>query len=224
MESIPAEDYLFRYDYGAFWMARPMAFEWKKLWSYFPFTIGLFVASYRWVRLLTGSLFTTKNLFRLLTRAPEALVASKMVVQDCYMPPSSVVGFISWVQGNIPLSTPIWLCPVKTNKDQPFTPSYHLTEPVMVNCGIYGRVADGRGASYTQQLEERCQDAGGRKMLYAQNHYSKEAFWNIYDKNEYDRLRSEHGASDAFPSMFDKTCGVPELKKSWSETIISMFL
>ncbi|KAL3925925.1 MAG: hypothetical protein SGILL_000068 [Bacillariaceae sp.] len=228
-EVISMEDYIFRYDYGAFWMARPMAFETSKLFSYLPFIIGLFVASYRWVRVFTGSLFTTQNLFRMLKRAPEAVVAKRMVVQDCYIPPSIVNAFLSWVQSTIPISTPIWLCPVKTNNNQPFTPSYKKASPnsscsVMLNVGVYGRVSDGRGAEYTQHLETKCSEVGGRKMLYAQNHYSPQSFWNIYDKNEYDRLRQKHSATDAFPSLHEKTCGISQPENTWEETITSLFL
>jgi Delta24-sterol reductase len=223
-ELIPTEDYLFRYDHGAFWMARPMIFSWRKLWSYFPFTIGLFVASYRWVRLLTGSMFTTKNMFRLLKCAPESVVASKMVVQDLYSPPGAAPALLSWIRSSIPISTPLWLCPVRTNKTQPFTPSFHQTETILLNCGIYGRVADGCGVKYTIQAETKCQEFGGRKMLYAQNHYAEGTFWTIYNKGEYDRLRKEHAADDAFPSMFEKTCGIPQRTNTWWEAFVSLLL
>jgi Delta24-sterol reductase len=234
-EVMSMEDYIFRYDYGAFWMARPMAFELSKLTSYLPFIIGLFVASYRWIRVLTGSMFTTKNLFQLLKRAPEAVVAKRMIIQDCYIPPESVNRFLSWVYSTIPLSTPIWLCPVKSNNNQPFTPSYNsrtkdedpssaISSHMMINCGIYGRVSDGRGAFYTQQLEEMCTAVGGRKMLYAQNHYSEKEFWDVFDQNEYERVRQKHSATEAFPSFYEKTCGVSAPQNTWTESIISLFL
>lgn len=224
-EIISLEDYLFRYDYGAFWMARPMAFEISNILSYLPFVIGLFVASCRWMRVLTGSMFTAKNLFRLLKMAPEAVVSKKMVVQDCYIPQRSVVSFLTWVQASIPLSTPIWLCPVRSNNNQPFTPSFRDGESteLLLNCGIYGRVCNGRGSRYTQQLEAKCQVAGGRKMLYAQNHYDQKQFWEIMNKPQYERLRQEHAAADAFPSLYEKTCGVPSPQNTWKEAILSLF-
>ncbi|KAG7364167.1 FAD binding protein [Nitzschia inconspicua] len=231
-EVIYMEDYLFRYDYGAFWMARPMAFEPNKLLSYFPFIICLFIASYRWVRIVTGSMFTTKTMFKILKQAPESVVAKRMVVQDCYIPPETVNGFLSWVYRSIPISTPIWLCPVLFNNNQPFTPSYKkqnqskptVSAPVMINCGIYGRVSDGRGAYYTQQLEAMCEQLGGRKMLYAQNHYTESDFWRIFDQTIYDVLRESHHATEAFPSLYEKTCGVAEWKNTWVEAIMSLFL
>jgi delta24-sterol reductase len=225
MEIIMIEDYLFRYDNGAFWMARPMAFEWSKLWTYFPFIIGLFIASYHWVRTYTGALFTAKNLFQMLKVVPQAVIASKMVVQDLYMPPKKAIELVKWVRANIPLTTPIWLCPVRTNKDQIFTPNFHKEEKIMLNCAIYGRVPNGRGREYTKKLEEKCRKGGGRKMLYAQNHYTEKSFWEIHDKDSYDRLRCQHKAEGWFPDMYEKTCSpIPELTNSMFESTVSLFL
>ena len=229
-EVLEIRDYLFRYDPGAFWMARPLVFEWKHFGSYFPFTIGLFVASYRWVRkwFMTGYAFTTHNLFGWLKMAPPSIVASNMIVQDMYMPSAmAATELISWVRTHVPLSTPIWLCPVKSNDNQPFTPSYQKDNVVMINCGIYGRVGDGQGRWYTQQLEALCRRLGGRKMLYAQSHYDKSTFWKIYDAKLYDTKRRQFKADDAFPSLLDKTCGRPIPERdpnSWKEWIISLLL
>jgi delta24-sterol reductase len=224
-ETIPIEDFLFRYDNGAFWMARPLAFEWTKFWSYFPFLIGLFVASYQWVRILTGGLFTTKNLFQMLKAAPQAVVASRMIVQDLYMPPKKAIELVKWVRGSVPLTTPIWLCPVRATTNQPFSPSFNTHESILLNCGVYGRVSNGLGREYTKELEEKCREGGGRKMLYAQNHYSEEVFWKIHNKKEYDQLRVQHKADEAFPDIFEKTCtAIPELSNSVLENIVSLFL
>jgi delta24-sterol reductase len=77
---------------------------------------------------------------------------------------------------------------------------------LIINCGIYGRVSDGKGRDYTELLERKCQQLGGRKMLYAQNFYSEDNFWEIYgDKHEYDRLRDELDAS-YFPYLYEKVC------------------
>lgn len=230
MESIPLEDFLFRYDNGAFWMARPLAFEWSKFLSYFPFTIGMFIASHQLVRFITGWLFTTAMLFKALTSAPQAIIASRMIVQDFYMPaPERAIEMVQKVRNDIPeLTTPIWLCPVRANSNQPFTPSYRppsttprpnkgtttvtpttaKSQPLLINCGVYGRVADGRGRQYTKELEDFCQSVGGRKMLYAQNFYTVDTFWEIHNKDEYDHRREVHDAVDAFPGMFEKTCTV----------------
>jgi delta24-sterol reductase len=225
VDLIPIEDYLFRYDLGSFWMARPMAFELSKFWSYLPFTIGLFIGSYRWVRTLTGSLFTTKNLFKMLKLAPQAVVSSRMVVQDLYTPVTNAPEVVKWVRSNIPLTTPIWICPIHACRDQPFAPNYNPDEKFLINCAMYGRVADGRGRAYTKGLEELCRKLKGRKLLYAQNHYMEDEFWGIYDKVDYDRRRRIHKGNNAFPDFFEKSCPtIPPHNDSLSHKIAFLLL
>ncbi|CAN0092528.1 unnamed protein product [Heterosigma akashiwo] len=43
-------------------------------------------------------------------------------------------------------------------------------------------------------------------MLYSQNFYSEEEFWNIYDKEAYRSLRERYGAEGRFPDVYTKTC------------------
>jgi delta24-sterol reductase len=232
VETLELKEYLFRSDYGASYaMARPMTFPWSKIiwaifgfvcvlsfpWfnktlrtSYFlpPLLLGFFFwASYRWVRVWTGFLMTTERLYRLLNLSHQELTAKKYVVQDLYLPQEEAVDLVNWARDSIPsLSVPIWMCPVRTNNNQAFSPSYHESAPLLIDCAIRGRVSDNRGVDYTRQLETRCQQGGGRKLLNAQSHYDRQLFWQIYDKNIYDLLRHKFHASQAFPDFFEKAC------------------
>jgi hypothetical protein len=97
-------------------------------------------------------------------------------------------------------------------------PSFNKTLPqssVMLNCGIFGSFSDGKDADYIQQLECNCTEVGRRNMLSAQNHYSKQSFWEIFDIDDYDRHRSKHSAAKAFPPLHKKTCGTPALQNAW---------
>jgi hypothetical protein len=253
VETLELKEYLFRHDYGANGIARAMTFPWSKvvwvvfgfvlvlsfpwsnqglnktMWTFYLFSLLLgfiFLASFRWVRVCTGFLMTTERLYRLLKLAPQELIAKKFVIQDLYMPPEDAVDLVNWVRDCIPsLLVPIWLCPVRTNSNQAFSPSYHESEPLLIDCAIRGRVSDNRGVDYTRQLETRCQQGGGRKLLYAQSHYDRQLFWQIYDKQIYDLLRHKFHASRAFPEFFEKACpGVTKSNHSWKEFLVSLFL
>ena len=52
-------------------------------------------------------------------------------------------------------------------------------------------------------LERRVHAVGGMKWLYAHCHYSENEFWNIYDKNWYDALRTKYQAAH-LPTVYDK--------------------
>ena len=80
---LPLSAFLFRYDRGAFWMARPIAFSWK-LALKSPMLIPLFVITSNnpICRFLFRSLFTTRRLYRLLNMAHPKVIARKMVIMD----------------------------------------------------------------------------------------------------------------------------------------------
>ena len=221
-ETMDIVDYLFRYDAGAFWMARPMTFEWKYFLLYFPFTLAMFVASHRWMRWITGWVFSSsRRLYRMLQFAPASAIASKLILQDLYVPAAQAPRLVNRIRDTLPLSVPLWLCPVQTNDNQPFSPSYYNPDPssgrvVLINCGVYGRVKDGHGAFHTQHLEEVCVALGGRKMLYGHSYYSRATFGTVY------------GSSALAQALFTKTCHAPNTSTatalSWKERIASWIL
>lgn len=141
--------------------------------------------------------------------------------------------FASRIRTKIPLSTPLWLCLIrKPSIRQPFSPSQlddsysNGTNEYAINCGVYGRVSDNWGTYYTQQLEKWCRELRGRKMLYAQNWYSQELFWSIYDHDEYKELRKKLEVENIFPDLYEKVCPHLEEKEcSWlKETIAALLL
>lgn len=42
-------------------------------------------------------------------------------------------------------------------------------------------------------------------MLYAHQYYTPEEFWNLYDKEKYDRLREKYYAANMFPDIYSVT-------------------
>lgn len=86
---IPIKSYLFRYDRGAFWMARPLRFQLNPrfilhsvpLLPLFVITHNNFVC-----RFLFRKLFSSRLLFALLRKAHPAVVAQKMILMDVIEP------------------------------------------------------------------------------------------------------------------------------------------
>jgi hypothetical protein len=53
-------------------------------------------------------------------------------------------------------------------------------------------------------IETLAQELKARKVLYAHIYYSRDDFWQIYDKAGYDTLRSKYGATTVFPDIYEK--------------------
>ena len=78
----------------------------------------------------------------------------------------------------------------------------------MVNVGIYGAPHGGHEAYdpvlLNRAVETFVSEKGGRKMLYAQNFYTKEEFWELFDKRAYTWARKTYSSEDVFPDVVDK--------------------
>lgn len=82
---IPIKPYLFRYDRGAFWMARPLRFQFNPLFILRSLPLlPLFVITHDNIicRFLFRKFFSSRFLFSLLRKAHPAVVAQKMVLMD----------------------------------------------------------------------------------------------------------------------------------------------
>lgn len=201
---LPTYDYLFRYERGAFWMARPLEFSMGEVFRDPPL-LGKFFASWKYTRSLFGRFFTATNLFRLLHKADSEAIAEKFVIMDAYMPASNASSLAGFVRNRIPISVPLWYCPVKrVYADQPLSPSGTIQDSLIINVGIWGRVGDNRGHEYTRMLINAVRNFGGRKMLYSQTHQTEEEFYHYQvDGEAYQKLRENYAAS-SFPSLYEK--------------------
>ncbi|CAE8652242.1 unnamed protein product [Polarella glacialis] len=214
-EIVPLESYVFRYDRGAFWMARPLRWSLRAALQgmYSLPVLLLFLASAPPLRPLLGDLFTPSALYRVLRCAPVAAVNRKMVICDFHIPLEDAATFIRAIRHEVPISTPLWLCLVRVpERAQPLSPHGHYypgSGKLLMNIGVWGRVGDGRGVAYSCLLERKCTDMGGRKMLYSSNFYSGEEWDSIYNAdNAYTAMRKRWDADGRFPHLFTKTCGI----------------
>jgi len=211
---VPTEDYVFRYDYGAFWMARPMACELLSAarCAYTLPTLCLLLASHWALRPLLGWAYAAARLFRLLHAAPPAAVARKLVVQDFFVPATRAPELIELARANAALSTPLWLCPIAPPAHRPQLLAPHdcagRSPPhPRIDVAVYGRLPDGSAGAFTAALEECTRLCGGRKMLYARSaRVDASDFWADYDRTAYEALRARYGAAGVFPDVCTKAC------------------
>lgn len=157
----------------------------------------------------------------MLHQADAAAVAESFVLQDAYMPTAgnNVTALLEYVRAEMPLTVPIWLCPVKPpTHAQPLSPSGggggggggfatgQSTTTMLINVAVWGRVSDRRAIHYTRLLEERMVALGGRKMLYSlsMSVTAEELYATHIDGAAYHRLRQMYGAEGVFAPLHEK--------------------
>ena len=61
-----------------------------------------------------------------------------------------------------------------------------------------------RTRDYSVLLEDETYDLGGIKTLIGRNHYTRERFWEIYDRPAYEAARAALDPGGLFPDLYDK--------------------
>ncbi|BFZ62720.1 Delta(24)-sterol reductase [Saitoella coloradoensis] len=201
-EWLPLQDYLFRYDRGAYWMG-------KYALEILPFGYNLIS------RTLLAPLLTTEALYRRLHAAPEHIVESTLVIQDIYIPEEGAAEFMEFVgSGEAAEDTqiyPLWLCPIKSASNaSKLSPNYvEEGNKLFINFGIWHHADHWTPGSpvpkaTTRRLERRAHEVGGRKMLYAQTYYTDKEWRSIYDMEWYAFAKSMWDPEGVFGDLRKK--------------------
>ncbi|QQS19858.1 FAD-binding oxidoreductase [Candidatus Saccharibacteria bacterium] len=187
-ETVPLTDYLFRYDRGAFWVGR-FAFERFKV----PYN--------RFTRYLLNPILHTRKLYQALQ---ESGASQEHIVQDLSLPYDQAVPFLRYIHDELNIY-PLWLCPIKPAPKSPFLCN-SLPTNLVINVGVWGPRTPNydQFVSANRSIELKLAELQGKKWLYAHTYYNEAEFWNIYDKNWYDKLRTKYRAT-TLPDIYTKT-------------------
>ncbi|KAI9857211.1 MAG: hypothetical protein M1813_008573 [Trichoglossum hirsutum] len=210
VEYIPLAEYLFRYDRGGFWVGAS-GFEYFK----FPFN--------RFTRWYFDDFLHTRMLYRALHASRQS---KNYVVQDLALPFSTVEEFIDYAIESFGI-WPLWLCPLRQIRLPTLHPHFPETEAdgktlkPMLNVGLwgYGPTQHDRFVAKNRELERKVRQLGGMKWLYAHTYYKEDEFWEMFDRQWYDDLRSKYVA-ESLPSVWHKVRVDPiaqkqEVESSW---------
>ncbi len=183
------EQYVFRYDRGAFWVG--------------PDKLGRSAAA----RLAFGGFATAANLYRL-RRARQRLdrTPSRRIVQDCIVPASAAAELVRFARRTTP--GPLWLLPIRSGRRD----LLGLSPGSWVNVGIYLRVGrtPAETAAFNRQLDRQVARLGGVTTLHAEVSATAGELRERYDLGAYDDLRRRYGAVGALPHLLE-VLGVEEV-------------
>ena len=193
-EVIPLEDYLFRHDRGAFWTG---AYAFKYFMAPFNHLT-------RWA---LDAFMHSQVLFH---AGRESGYGSRYLLQDLALPAPTAQKFIQYVDETVGLY-PLWLCPLRLKGQLPLHPRNPYSIPggpmekILINVRVWGPgpSSHDRFVYVNRKLEQRVRQLSGTKWLYAHTYYTEADFWDIYDREWYDALRTKYDAT-SLPSVYDK--------------------
>jgi delta24-sterol reductase len=199
-ELVPIEDYLFRYDRGAFWMG---------MYAYRHFMVPFI-----WLtRFLLDYFMHTRIMYHALHASG---YTDRYIIQDIAFPAGNAAAFTDYVDQKFGIY-PLWLCPLRSDgrtsmgHPKPYEGAVggeQLESAYVgdyINVGVWGPYPSSE-AEYVRanrEIEAKMRELGGLKWLYSRVFYNEDEWWQVYDKQRYDALRQKINAT-SLPSIWDK--------------------
>lgn len=143
----------------------------------------------------------TAKINRMLGRHPES------VIQDVDIPLENSAEFLRFFLRELPIR-PFWICPIGGHDPSQRFPLYPLTgEGLFVNFGFWDVVPNPDNHSpghFNRLVEDEVRRLGGVKSLYSDSYYEEEQFWQLYDGDEYRRLKKKYDPQGRLRDLYQK--------------------
>lgn len=180
------QDYFFRYDRGVT-NVHPKSF------------IG---------RLLFGKIMDSGTTLRLADKLNFMFKTDRpTVILDVFLPFSQAPAFMQWFEREVG-HFPLWCVPYKRVHDYEWLDeSFYagMKDELFLDLAIYG-MEQPEGKNIHRMIEEKLRELGGVKTLISHNYYSKDEFWSIWNKRNYDRVKAITDPNNVFRDLYSKTC------------------
>ena len=120
---------------------------------------------------------------------------------------SKVPAFLDWYQKEIGYF-PLWCVPYKRVHDYEWIDDHFyagMQDALFLDLAIYGLEQDD-DRNIHRMIEEKLRELGGIKTLISHNYYSRDEFWSIWNKRNYDQVKAVTDPRNVFRDLYTKTC------------------
>jgi FAD/FMN-containing dehydrogenase len=132
---------------------------------------------------------------------------TETVIQDAQIPIDRAEEFLAFFTREIGIN-PVWICPTRAVDPHSRYPLYPLDpSATYVNFGFWDSVptTPSRDPNHFNRLLEReVTRLGGRKGLYSHSFYSRDEFWELYDRTAYEALKEKYDPEGRFKDLYAK--------------------
>lgn len=193
---LTTENYFFRYDRGVT-NVRPSSF------------LG---------RLFFGKVMHSTNLLWAAQRMPWLIKwldgDNPKMTLDVFLPFSKLPAFFEWYNREIGYN-PLWCVPYKRHDYEWINPRIldGLADTMFVDIAVYG-LPPTPGKNYHKMMEQKLLELGGIKTLIAHNYFTREEFWQIWNRPNYEAVKAITDPKNRFRGVYEKTCEVTMGKAS----------
>jgi FAD/FMN-containing dehydrogenase len=159
-------------------------------------------------RLFFGKFLGSSEILRIAEKLHRIIPSDKIPITiDVFIPFSQTGNFLDWYQKEINFF-PLWCVPYKRVRDYEWiNPNflYKIKDELFLDIAIYGMKKD-RNKNYYKILEDELMNIGGFKTLISNNYYSESDFYEIFNKENYNIIKSKTDPDNIFRDLYTKTC------------------
>lgn len=159
-------------------------------------------------RLLFGKLMHSGNTLRLAQKLPWIMNDDRpTIILDVFLPMSRVAEFLAWYEVEFGYF-PLWCVPYKRVRDYEWIDEgfyRNLDDELFLDLAIYGMKQTGE-RNYHKLMEDKLRELGGIKTLISHNYYSRDEFWQTWNKANYDKVKAITDPNNVFRDLYTKTC------------------
>jgi FAD/FMN-containing dehydrogenase len=159
-------------------------------------------------RLLFGKLLDSGTTLRLADKLNFLFRTDRpTVILDVFLPFSQAPAFMEWYQREVG-HFPLWCVPYKRVHDYEWlADSFYagMQDRLFLDLAIYG-MEQPPGKNIHRMIEEKLRELGGVKTLISHNYYSRDEFWSIWNKRNYDAVKAITDPENLFRDLYSKTC------------------
>jgi FAD/FMN-containing dehydrogenase len=181
------EDYFFRYDRG----------------------VTSVIPRSKVARFFVGKVLSSSQVLRIAEKLRGLVLDDERprITLDVFVPFSRVPAFLAWYADEFK-HYPLWCVPYRRVHDYPWiADSFYadLDDALFLDLAIYG-MEQPPGRNYHAVMEDKLRELGGIKTLIAHNYYSAETFWTIWNKPNYDKVKTITDPRNRFRDLYTKMC------------------
>ncbi len=159
-------------------------------------------------RLLLGKIMDSGTTLRLADKLNFLFKTDRpTVILDVFLPFSQAPAFMEWYEREVG-HFPLWCVPYRRVHDYEWLDdSFYagMKDELFLDLAIYG-MEQPPGKNIHRMIEEKLRELGGVKTLISHNYYSKDEFWSIWNKRNYDRVKAITDPQNVFRDLYTKTC------------------
>ena len=160
-------------------------------------------------RLFFGKIMGTTNVLNLVVKLRRFINPERIPVTiDLFIPFSKITAFFEWYQKEMSFF-PLWWVPYKIVRRYEWISKELFDknpgDELFIDIAIYGMPRK-KGTNYYRLMEEELMRLGGIKTLISNNFYSEEEFWKIWNKQNYNTVKSQTDPNNIFRDLYTKTC------------------